>query len=82
MRPTRQFLCVDCEHVWKTAFGAERPETCPRCGSPCFGRLTWSREEETEGQQRRGARRGGRPAGFPATAPGPGGVAGHEHAVS
>jgi hypothetical protein len=62
MRPTRQFLCVDCEYVWRTAFGAGRPETCPRCGSPCFGRLTWCQDAGPEGWQRRGARRTGHPS--------------------
>jgi len=54
MRPTRRFLCIDCQHVWTTAFGAGRPEECPRCGSPCFGRLTWRPDDRpgTRGQAR------------------------------
>jgi hypothetical protein len=55
MRSPRRFLCVDCEHTWTTEFGAERPEACPRCGSPCFGRLTWVRDDPQPG---RGARHG------------------------
>jgi hypothetical protein len=56
MRSPRRFLCVDCEHTWTTPYRSERPEACPRCGSPCFGRLTWIREDDP--QQERGARHG------------------------
>ena len=79
MRPAHQFLCVDCEHIWRTAFRAERPEVCPRCGSPCFGRLTWSEGDGPEGRQRRGARRTGRPAGFLDAGRGFGGAERREH---
>jgi len=59
MRPTRHFLCVDCEHTWRIPFRAERPEVCPRCGSACFGRLTWMRGHDS--RQVRGARGGSNP---------------------
>jgi hypothetical protein len=60
MRSTRQFLCVDCEHTWEIAFGAQRPTVCPRCGSPCIGRLTWMGGDQEE--QDRGVRHGARRA--------------------
>jgi hypothetical protein len=59
MRSPRHFLCVDCEHTWTTPFRGELPEACPRCGSPCFGRLIWNHDDDL--QQVRGARQGTKP---------------------